>query len=48
MVLFINLLTNPTATHALADAAYRLGIKPHGLVRNDLDEKGHSGRRSDK
>ena len=39
MVLSVNLLTNPTATHALADSAYRLGVKPIGLVRNDMGRR---------
>lgn len=37
IVLFANFLVNPTATHALADAAYRVGVHPFGLVRNDLE-----------
>ena len=40
MILSVNLITNPTATHALADSAYKLGIMPKSLVRNDL--KGRS------
>ncbi len=40
LVLFSNFLTNPTGTHALADAAYRMGRQPAKLVRNDLDRKG--------
>lgn len=41
IVFFTNLLVNPAATHALADAAYRLGIKPAGLVRDDLNPVKH-------
>jgi multicomponent Na+:H+ antiporter subunit G len=36
IVLIVNLLTNPTSTHALADSAYKLGIRPLSLVRDDL------------
>ncbi len=36
LVMATNLVTNPTATHALADAAYNLGLMPAGLVRDDL------------
>ncbi len=37
LVIFaVNLAVNPTATHALADAAYAMGIKPAGLVKNEL------------
>lgn len=36
MVLAVNLVTNPTSTHALADAAYDIGIKPVLLVKDDL------------
>ena len=32
MVLVVNLITNPTATHALADSAFRHGIKPFRLA----------------
>lgn len=38
-ILFINLFTNPTATHAIADAAYRIGIKPKGLVLNEMERR---------
>ena len=44
MILAVNLVTNPTATHALADSAYGLGIRPARLVRNDL--AGRKGGRS--
>ena len=44
VVLFANFLTNPTATHALADSAYNLGIRPAGLVRDDLARPKPSGR----
>ena len=37
IVFFTNLLVNPAATHALADAAHRLGIKPARLIRNDFN-----------
>jgi multicomponent Na+:H+ antiporter subunit G len=36
LVAAVNLVTNPTATHALADAAYGLRIKPARLVRDDM------------
>ncbi len=39
-ILLINLFANPTATHAIADAAYKIGIKPEGLVLNDLEKTG--------
>jgi len=35
-IILINLFANPTSTHAIADAAYKVGIRPHGLVLNDL------------
>ncbi len=41
-IIIINLFTNPTATHAIADAAYRIGIRPKGLVLNEL--KGREGK----
>jgi multicomponent Na+:H+ antiporter subunit G len=46
IVAAVNLVTNPTATHALADSAYSLGIRPAGLVRNDLagGKAGHPGK----
>ena len=36
LILAVNLVTNPTATHALADSAYSLGIRPARLVRDEL------------
>lgn len=45
-VVLINLLTNPTATHALADAAYGLGIRPVGLVVNDMAGRRRGSGRS--
>lgn len=44
MVLIVNLITNPTATHALADSAYKLGLKPAKLARNDLMASGEGKR----
>ena len=41
LILAVNLVTNPTATHALADSAYRLRIGHAKLVRDDL--KGGQG-----
>jgi multicomponent Na+:H+ antiporter subunit G len=38
-IIIINLFTNPTATHAIADAAYRIGIKPKGLVLDELKRR---------
>lgn len=34
--LFALLLTNPAGAHAMARAAYRAGLKPFGLVHDDL------------
>ena len=48
IVFFTNLLVNPTATHALADAAYDLGIKPAGLVRDDLSSGRGARKRGSK
>lgn len=39
IVLVVNLITNPTSTHALADSAYKIGIKPARLVRDDLAQR---------
>lgn len=36
LIMAINFIANPTATHALADSAYRLGIRPTKLVRNEM------------
>jgi multicomponent Na+:H+ antiporter subunit G len=40
MVIAVNLMANPTTTHALADSAYKIGIKPAHMVRDDLSPKG--------
>ena len=36
IIMIFNLFTNPTATHAIADTAYKLGIKPKKLVKNEM------------
>jgi len=38
-VLLLILLTSPTATHALANAAYTVGLRPLGVPHEDLPEK---------
>ncbi len=35
IIVIFNLFTNPTATHAIAEKAFRMGIKPKGLVKDD-------------
>ena len=37
IIMFI-LITNPTSSHALADAAYHTGIIPQKLVKNDMEK----------
>jgi multicomponent Na+:H+ antiporter subunit G len=37
-VMALNLMTNPTATHAIAESAYRLGVKPKRLAKNEMRE----------
>jgi multicomponent Na+:H+ antiporter subunit G len=36
IIITFNLFTNPTATHAIAEKAYRMGIKPKNLVKNEM------------
>lgn len=36
VIIIFNLFTNPTATHAIAESAYRLGIRPRNLVKNEM------------
>lgn len=36
LVILLNLFTNPTATHAIADKAYRMGVKPKGIVKDEM------------
>lgn len=33
------LVTNPTGAHAIARAAHKSGVKPHGAVIDELEEK---------
>ena len=33
------LITNPTGSHAIARAAYRSGVKPHGAVVDKLEDR---------
>jgi multicomponent Na+:H+ antiporter subunit G len=39
LVILVILLTSPTATHAIAKAAYDSGIKPKLIIRDDLKER---------
>ena len=38
-ILVLILLTSPTATHAVANAAYTVGLRPLGVPEGDLPEK---------
>lgn len=38
VLILLLILGAPTASHALASAAWRAGIKPRGLIRDDLGE----------
>ena len=40
IIIIIILLAGPTGTHAIADAAYKTGVKPKRLARNDLKSNG--------
>jgi multicomponent Na+:H+ antiporter subunit G len=46
IILIFNLFTNPTTTHAIAEKAFRMGIKPKKLVNDESDPK--PSRRSKK
>jgi len=36
IIIIFNLFTNPTATHAIAESAYKMGIKPKKLLKNEM------------
>lgn len=38
-ILLLILLTSPTATHAVANAAYTVGLRPFGVPPQDLPER---------
>ncbi|NQW11508.1 MAG: monovalent cation/H(+) antiporter subunit G [Alphaproteobacteria bacterium] len=38
-IMLLILLTSPTATHAVANAAYTVGLRPFGVPPEDLAEK---------
>ncbi len=38
VLILLLILGAPTASHALAAAAWRVGIRPRGLIRDDLGE----------
>lgn len=38
-ILLLILLTSPTATHAVANAAYTVGLRPFGVPAEDLPDK---------
>ncbi len=42
------LLTNPTGAHAIARAAHKSGVKPHGAVIDELDKKKPSKKKTTK
>ncbi|MCG8635512.1 MAG: monovalent cation/H(+) antiporter subunit G [Desulfobacterales bacterium] len=38
VLIFFLLASSPATSHAIASAAYRMGIKPDGRIRNDLPD----------
>jgi multicomponent Na+:H+ antiporter subunit G len=46
ILIFFLLITGPVTTHALASAAYRIGLPLKGAVRDDLSEKGTGNPRA--
>ncbi|MEH0021643.1 MAG: monovalent cation/H(+) antiporter subunit G [Desulfobacter sp.] len=38
VLIFFLIASSPATGHAIASAAYRLGIRPHNAVRNDLSD----------
>ena len=40
LIIIINVLANPTTTHVIAEMAYRMGIKPQKLAKNEIVLKG--------
>ncbi|UCD07157.1 MAG: monovalent cation/H(+) antiporter subunit G [Candidatus Aenigmatarchaeota archaeon] len=36
VIIVFNLFTNPTATHAIAERAYKIGITPKKLVKDEM------------
>ncbi|HON79249.1 MAG TPA: monovalent cation/H(+) antiporter subunit G [Spirochaetota bacterium] len=45
IALVVVIFTNPISAHAIARAALYFGIKPYGVVINDLSEKQKQARR---
>jgi multicomponent Na+:H+ antiporter subunit G len=39
LIIIISLFASPTATHAIANLAYRKGVKPKRLVKNEWNAK---------
>ncbi len=37
MIIAFIIITNPTGSHALADAAHKTGIRPRKLAKNDME-----------
>jgi len=45
IVIILLLLTGPTATHAIANKAYMMGVKPSPIVRNEMESRPGGGRK---
>ena len=45
IIIIMMLLTGPTATHAIANRAYMLGIKPEKLKKNQMESMPGGGRK---
>lgn len=38
VIILLNLFTNPTATHAIAEKAYRMGVRPRKILKDEIKE----------
>ncbi|RLI97667.1 MAG: sodium:proton antiporter [Candidatus Aenigmatarchaeota archaeon] len=45
IILIIMLITEPTATHAIANRAYMMGVRPRGLKKNQMESRPGGGRK---
>ena len=45
IILVLMLLTGPTATHAIANRAYSIGVAPKQLIKNQMESRPGGGDR---
>jgi len=45
VIIVLSLMTNPTATHAVANKAYTIGVRPVNLKQDQMESRPGGGRK---